>query len=99
MNMLRIFSITVMTIVFILLYGIIGYKILEPIFIPDPCYYDVHKIPTLINILFDFPSYEGYHPVPSKWGFILFGIIGGISGSKLAEIYTKKAILKNSHEQ
>lgn len=72
--------IVVLVIGFIILYRFIGYNILMPMYIPDYCYYHSHKPSTLVNILFDFPSAAGYHPVPTYWGYLIFGVIGGLLG-------------------
>jgi hypothetical protein len=45
-------------------------------FISNACYYHDNPIPPLVDILFDFPSYAGYHPVPAKSGYLAFGAIG-----------------------
>ena len=66
-----------------IVYWIAGNLILYPFMIPDPCYYDTREIPFLIELLFDFPSSEGYHPVPSRMGYLVFGVIGLFFGLQL----------------
>lgn len=59
---------------------------LEPLLIPDHCYFDMHETTFLVEIFFDFPAYEGYHPVPSTIGYLVFGLIGGFVGYKILKI-------------
>jgi hypothetical protein len=71
---------TISILVFLMLYFFFGNLILQSIFISDPCYYHSHDEPLLIYILFDFPSSEGYHPVATKFGYLIFGFIGYFVG-------------------
>lgn len=51
--------------------------ILGNILIPDECYYETHASNWFIELMFDFPSWNGCHPFPSTFQFmliILFGI-------------------------
>lgn len=61
-----------------------------PIFIPDDCYYHIHETTKTIELLFDFPAYNGYHPVPSKLGYLLFCVLGLIVGVILARLTNPK---------
>jgi hypothetical protein len=79
-----------MVILFMVVYGLIMNFIIYQIFIPDECYYHSHDTTTLIELLFDFPAYNGYHPVPSKLGYILFCIFGFIAGSLLFRLTKSK---------
>ena len=59
----------------IVIYFILVHFVFYSILIPDECYYHSHETPLIIDLLFDFPAYEGFHPVPSIIGYILsFGI-------------------------
>lgn len=59
----------------VVIYFILVHFVLYPILIPDECYYHSHDTPFIIDLLFDFPAHEGFHPVPSVIGYILsFGI-------------------------
>jgi hypothetical protein len=79
--------------IFIIIYFCFGNIILSTIFISDECYYHSNDVPFLINLLFDFPSSEGYHPVATKLGYLLFGIIGLIVGRRRSKrIATNKNI-------
>lgn len=69
-----------LTLLFMIIYFLIGNFIMIPIFIKDYCYYHSHEIPFHINLLFDFPPSEGFHPVPTKIGYLLFGGIGFVIG-------------------
>jgi hypothetical protein len=83
---LKKFTIIFASILFlIIIYEIIGAYIIYPAFIDDPCYYHVNEASLLIEILFDFPAYEGYHPVPTFWGTIIFGIIGFFVGKRIVK--------------
>jgi hypothetical protein len=62
------------------IYGLISNYILFPLFIPDDCYFHLHETPYLVEILFDFPAYSGFHPVPSKMGYLISGIVGLLIG-------------------
>jgi hypothetical protein len=66
-------------------YFLIGNFVLFPLFISDECFYHSNEIPLYINILFDFPSVEGYHPVPTRFGYLIFGIIGYFVGKRILE--------------
>lgn len=70
----------VFSVLLILLYFFVGDLFLQMLFIPDSCYYHDHQTPLYIELLFDFPSSEGYHPVATKFGYLLAGFIGFILG-------------------
>ena len=72
------------SIFFLVLYYYIGQFVITPLFISDECFYHSQKAPWYINLLFDFPSYEGYHPVPSNWWYLIFGLIGFFIGQLVA---------------
>ncbi len=72
-----------MVIFFMVAYGVIMNFIIYPIFIPDDCYYHNHDTTFTIEILFDFPAANGYHPSPTKLGYLLFGIFGFLVGTKV----------------
>jgi hypothetical protein len=68
---LFIFSI-VGTIISFLFFSIIGSML-----IPDDCYYHQNDTNWLIDLLYDFPGWNGFHPSPSNFQFVLifgFGI-------------------------
>ena len=67
----------------ILVYGLIGNYVLFPYFIHDECYFNNHDTGFLIETLFDFPAVNGYHPVPTKLGYLLFMIVGGYIGNRI----------------
>lgn len=70
----------------VVLYFILVHFVLYPILIPDECYYHSHDTPILIDLLFDFPASEGFHPVPRVIGYILSVGIGIV----LAQWWKKK---------
>lgn len=71
-------------IIFLILFSIPGIitsyilsYFIELILIPDDCYYHEHETNWLIELLYDFPSWNGLHPYPSTFQFVLifgFGI-------------------------
>lgn len=79
-----------MIILFMFIYGLIMNFIIYQIFIPDECYYHSHETTTTIEFLFDFPAYNGCHPVPSKLGYLLFSIFGFIVGSLTLRLIKSK---------
>jgi hypothetical protein len=74
------------TILFLVIYYFIGQFVLMPLFINDECYYHSHKAPWYIELLFDFPSSEGYHPIPSNLWYFVFGGIGFFIGKLVAKL-------------
>jgi hypothetical protein len=72
----RILMIVTISVVLVVFYHFFNLLVLFPLFIPDYCYFDTHEIPFLVDVFFDFPAYEGYHPVSSVLGYLLFGITG-----------------------
>ena len=81
------------TLIFLIIYFLFGNIIMNGIFIKDDCYYHSHEIPLHINLLFDFPASEGFHPVPAKIGYLIFGVIGFGVGS----LMVKKKITKREN--
>src|ERR1043165_1818876 len=64
--------------------------ILEPLLIiPDYCYYDTREPGFLINLFYDFPGSEGYHPVPSRLNILLTIVIGAFAGYKSFSLLQK----------
>ena len=63
--------------------------LLWPLIIPDQCYYDIHETNWFIELFFNFPAYEGYHPVPSLFNLLLFGYLGGVGGNKIGKTVLK----------
>jgi hypothetical protein len=78
----------------VLLYFFVGDLFLQMLFIPDSCYYHNHQTPLYIELLFDFPSSEGYHPVASKFGYILAVLFGFFLG-KIISKFTRRNSKKN----
>jgi hypothetical protein len=79
-----------MVIFFMVVYGLVMNFIIYPIFIPDDCYYHNHDTTNTIELLFDFPAYNGYHPVPSKLGYLIFSVLGLIIGVLLSRLTKSK---------
>lgn len=78
------------SLVFLVLYFFFGNFILHDLFIKDECYYHSHEVPYYIELLFDFPSSEGYHPVATKFGYIIFGGIGFLLGGFVSKMSNKE---------
>ena len=79
-----------MIILFMIIYGVIVNLIIYPILIPDYCYFHNHETSTTVELFFDFPAYEGFHPVPSKVGYLLVGTLGLILGLLFFKIINPK---------
>jgi uncharacterized membrane protein YfcA len=79
-----VIGIIIGAIVGFVIFGMIGNHILYPHFIPDDCYYHNHDTGFLIEALFDFPSANGYHPVPTKLGYLLLGATGAYIGYRIS---------------
>jgi hypothetical protein len=73
----------------VLLYFCVGDFLLPSLLISDSCYYHNHQTPLYIELLFDFPSSEGYHPVASKFGYILAVLLGFFLG-KIISKFTRR---------
>jgi hypothetical protein len=84
----------VLGIVFMIIFGLLGNLIIFPLLIPDECYYHGHEEPFLIKVLFDFPAYNGYHPVIAKWLYLFCGF----SGYLLAGLIQKGTQKKSDRE-
>ncbi len=69
----------------------LNYLYLDPLLIPDPClYHNADKRGVLIKIFYCFPGWEGYHPFPSNFNFILTAALGAYAGFKLAKYSLRK---------
>ncbi len=86
----------VFSVLLVLLYFFVGDLFLQMLFIPDSCYYHNHQTPLYIELLFDFPSSEGYHPVATKFGYLLAGFIGFILG-KIVSKFSRSNRAKNEN--
>lgn len=86
----------VFSVLLMLLYFFVGDLFLQMLFIPDSCYYHDHQTPLYIELLFDFPSSEGYHPVATKFGYLLAGFIGFILG-KIVSKFSRRKRTKNEN--
>lgn len=67
-----------------------NFLILYKIFIPDPCYYHLHEPGLLFNIFYTLPSWEGYHPFPSLFNFILTLTLGAGFGVAFSKVICKR---------
>ena len=66
------------------------YTFIYPLFISDECYYHSNDTTFMIELLFDFPASNGYHPVPSRVGYIFAGIVGFVVGKQVVRYLDKK---------
>jgi hypothetical protein len=80
------------------MYGLVSHYILFPLFIPDDCYFHLHETPFLVEILFDFPGYNAYHPVPAKLGYLISGTAGLLIGRFITFRLTKAITLESIDE-
>ncbi|MEL1245908.1 hypothetical protein AAEO56_16660 [Flavobacterium sp. DGU11] len=62
----------------------------DMIMITDECYYHTHKPNFMISILYDFPSWNGSHPVPGIFFMALMAIWGTALGWYVAGIKIRK---------
>ena len=85
----------IITIIFLSIPGIIIsfilFFLLQSILIPDECKYHVENIPWFIELMYDFPSWNGCHPWPSNFQYGLIFICGIF----LSFVTTNKLISKN----
>lgn len=65
-------------IIFLILFSILGIIIsyialflIQLLLIPDECYYHQNNTNWFINLLYDFPSWNGCHAYPSTFQFVL----------------------------
>jgi hypothetical protein len=66
--------------------------ILGGILIPDECYYHSNDPNWFINLMYDFPGWNGFHPYPSNFQFGLILLLG----IYLAYLFSKKALKYNA---
>jgi hypothetical protein len=59
---------------------ILNFFVLQNIIIPDPCYYHKHDTTRLFDLFYDLPAFEGNHPFPTEFNFILTLVVGAITG-------------------
>lgn len=67
---LIVFSIPGIIIIYFLSY------LIELILIPDECFFHQHETNWFIELLYDFPSWNGCHPYPSNFHFLLIIVFG-----------------------
>lgn len=70
--------------------------VLDPIFIPDPCYYHTHEITIWIDLFYEINAGEGFHPYPNLVYIGLFSIIGMLLGYMLTKYLTKRLEYRNN---
>lgn len=71
---------------------ILNYFFLEKLIIWDPCYYHNHDFKTseIFNLFYKITPGEGYHPIPTRFNFILTITIGAIFGLIIPKIFKSK---------
>lgn len=77
---------------------LVSLLIVWPILIPDDCYYHTHDKNLLIFLLYNFPSSEGGHSVPSVFNFLIFGLSGAFLAVKLTKFIMKHIELRKSNK-
>lgn len=79
-------TIYLVCILFGLVSGIVTMVFLEYIIFPDPCYYHEHEPNFIISLLYDFPSWNGNHPVTSTAFMIFLECSGALAGWYIARL-------------
>lgn len=64
---------------------IFNFFFLELFIIPDICYYHSHETNFIFDIFYSLPGWNGFHPVPTKYNFIITILIGGYIGYRVKE--------------
>lgn len=77
---------------------LVSLLIVWPILIPDDCYYHTHDKNLLIFLLYNFPSSEGGHSVPSLFNFLFFGLFGAYFAVKLTKYILSKIELRKNNK-
>ena len=54
----------------------LNYAVIEPLLIPDPCYYHSHNSNFMIDIFYNSSSASNGHPEPNIFNFIFTLCIG-----------------------
>jgi hypothetical protein len=69
-----------------------NFFILDPLFVPDICYYHNHDFKTNLafELFYSFPPDEGGHPVPSKFNSIFTLTAGAFLGWRLSNLFFRK---------
>jgi len=72
----------------------LNFLVLDPLFIPDICYYHNHDFKTswVFGLFYSFPPDEGGHPAPSSFNFLFTITTGGLLGWLLAKYILPKKI-------
>jgi hypothetical protein len=69
---------------------IINFNFIEPIIIPDPCYYHTHSTTKLFDVFYGFPVTENGHPSANFTNLILTTVIGFLIGNLLYKVVFKR---------
>ena len=57
--------------------GSFNFLFVEPLIIPDPCYYHNHETTPVFDVFYTIAASEGYHPFPSTFN-LTFTLIAGV---------------------
>jgi hypothetical protein len=69
---------------------LLNYSFIEPLLIPEPCYYHGREAGFLFNLFYDTPSFAGGHPVPTVLNGISTVAAGGVAGWKATALFQRK---------
>lgn len=73
-------------------------SVVWPLLIPDDCYYHTNEPNSLIKLLYNFPSSEGGHSIPSVFNFLLFGLSGAYLAIKLTKYILSRIELRKNNK-
>jgi hypothetical protein len=81
--------------VLVVLAGIAGaffanFVLLEPLFIPDPCYYHDRDTNFLFDAFYSLESFAGGHPFPTAFNLLFTLFTGGMAGFFLLKLIRRK---------
>jgi hypothetical protein len=69
----------------------LNYIFIEPLVIPNPCYYHNRDTPALFDLFYDLPAGAGGHPFPTIFNVIFTLTAGVLPGYILARSLNKAA--------
>lgn len=76
-----------------------NFYILEDWIIPDPCYYH-GRSNWFFDLFYDKPAFNGGHPWPSKFNYILTFIVGVLIGYKSWNLlFERKTIIVEENNE
>ena len=55
---------------------LLNYGVIEPMLVPDECYYHSHEPNAMMNLFYSYSSASGGHPEPNLFNFVFTLIVG-----------------------